>query len=185
MSSISVKLSVKLATIQVSLDTVQVTLNTGEVTLATVEVILATVEVILATVEIILATVEVTWSAVEVILATVIVSAATVEVTLAASVSGDIQVTFFIALVSAVVTSSVKFSLSTPPDSITQSVNFALTVLCRIFRLNLLTLAAVNTVDRMINEFHIYLTKDGRISVAGVTSGNVDYVANAIHQVSK
>ncbi|XP_063439211.1 aspartate aminotransferase, mitochondrial-like [Mytilus trossulus] len=40
-------------------------------------------------------------------------------------------------------------------------------------------------VDRMINEFHIYLTKDGRISVAGVTSGNVDYVANAIHQVSK
>jgi len=29
------------------------------------------------------------------------------------------------------------------------------------------------------------LTKDGRISVAGVTSGNVDYLAHAMHQVSK
>ncbi|KAL3858743.1 hypothetical protein ACJMK2_008997 [Sinanodonta woodiana] len=40
-------------------------------------------------------------------------------------------------------------------------------------------------VERLIKEFSIYLTKDGRISVAGVSSANVDYLANAIHQVSK
>ena len=32
---------------------------------------------------------------------------------------------------------------------------------------------------------HIYCTADGRISIAGVTSGNVDYIANAIHDVTK
>ncbi|XP_041375199.1 aspartate aminotransferase, mitochondrial-like [Gigantopelta aegis] len=42
-----------------------------------------------------------------------------------------------------------------------------------------------NQVERLIKEFSIYLTKDGRISVAGVTSGNVKYLANAIHQVTK
>ena len=40
-------------------------------------------------------------------------------------------------------------------------------------------------VDRMKGEFHIYLTKDGRISMAGVTSANVEYVANAMHEVTK
>ena len=40
-------------------------------------------------------------------------------------------------------------------------------------------------VDRLINEFSVYLTKDGRISVAGVSSKNVDYLANAMHQVTK
>jgi aspartate aminotransferase len=40
-------------------------------------------------------------------------------------------------------------------------------------------------VDRLTKEFSIYLTKDGRISVAGITSGNVGYLANAIHQVTK
>jgi aspartate aminotransferase len=40
-------------------------------------------------------------------------------------------------------------------------------------------------VERMIKEFHIYLTKDGRISMAGLTSKNVRYVAQAIHEVSK
>jgi len=40
-------------------------------------------------------------------------------------------------------------------------------------------------VDRLSNEFHIYLTKNGRISVAGVTSGNVEYLAQSIHAVSK
>ncbi|KAJ0182069.1 hypothetical protein K1T71_002791 [Dendrolimus kikuchii] len=39
-------------------------------------------------------------------------------------------------------------------------------------------------VERLTKEFHIYLTKDGRISVAGVSSKNVDYVAEAIHKVS-
>jgi aspartate aminotransferase len=40
-------------------------------------------------------------------------------------------------------------------------------------------------VDRLTKEFHVYLTKDGRISVAGITSKNVEYLAAAIHAVSK
>ncbi|GJN38594.1 hypothetical protein PR202_gb27651 [Eleusine coracana subsp. coracana] len=40
-------------------------------------------------------------------------------------------------------------------------------------------------VDRLTNEFHIYMTRNGRISMAGVTSGNVAYLANAIHEVTK
>lgn len=40
-------------------------------------------------------------------------------------------------------------------------------------------------VERLTKEFSIYLTKDGRISVAGVTSGNVGYLAHAMHEVSK
>lgn len=40
-------------------------------------------------------------------------------------------------------------------------------------------------VERLINEFSIYMTKDGRISVAGVTSANVEYLAHAIHAVTK
>ncbi|KAJ7351138.1 Aspartate aminotransferase, mitochondrial [Desmophyllum pertusum] len=40
-------------------------------------------------------------------------------------------------------------------------------------------------VERLTKEFSIYLTKDGRISIAGVTSGNVAYLAHAIHEVSK
>lgn len=40
-------------------------------------------------------------------------------------------------------------------------------------------------VERLTKEFSIYLTKDGRISVAGVCSGNVDYLAHAIHTVTK
>jgi len=40
-------------------------------------------------------------------------------------------------------------------------------------------------VKRMTEEFHIYLTKDGRISMAGLNSDNVAYVAKAMHEVSK
>lgn len=40
-------------------------------------------------------------------------------------------------------------------------------------------------VMKMREVHHIYCTADGRISMAGVTSGNVDYIANAIHEVSK
>lgn len=40
-------------------------------------------------------------------------------------------------------------------------------------------------VDRLSKEFSIYLTRDGRISVAGITSSNVEYLAHAIHQVTK
>jgi aspartate aminotransferase, mitochondrial len=40
-------------------------------------------------------------------------------------------------------------------------------------------------VMKMREVHHVYCTADGRISMAGVTSGNVDYIANAIHDVSK
>ncbi|KAJ3108438.1 aspartate transaminase aat1 [Phlyctochytrium planicorne] len=40
-------------------------------------------------------------------------------------------------------------------------------------------------VDRLRNEFSVYLTRDGRISIAGITSKNVKYLAEAIHEVSK
>ena len=40
-------------------------------------------------------------------------------------------------------------------------------------------------VARMTNEFHIYLTKDGRISMAGLNSKNVAYVASAMHECTK
>ncbi|KAH7514730.1 hypothetical protein FEM48_Zijuj11G0121500 [Ziziphus jujuba var. spinosa] len=41
-----------------------------------------------------------------------------------------------------------------------------------------------NHVDQLAKEFHVYMTRDGRISLAGVTSGNLSYLANAIHQVT-
>lgn len=40
-------------------------------------------------------------------------------------------------------------------------------------------------VTRLWDDFSVYLTKDGRISIAGITSKNVDYLAHAIHQVTK
>ncbi|KAL2913322.1 aspartate transaminase aat1 [Polyrhizophydium stewartii] len=40
-------------------------------------------------------------------------------------------------------------------------------------------------VDRIRSEFSVYLTRDGRISIAGITSSNVEYLAKAIHEVTK
>jgi len=40
-------------------------------------------------------------------------------------------------------------------------------------------------VERLTKDFSIYLTKDGRISMAGVTSKNVGYLAKAMHEVTK
>jgi len=40
-------------------------------------------------------------------------------------------------------------------------------------------------VEKLTKEYSIYLTKDGRISVAGITSANVGYLAHAMHQVTK
>ena len=40
-------------------------------------------------------------------------------------------------------------------------------------------------VERLTKEFSIFLTKDGRISMAGVTSKNVGYLAKAMHEVTK
>jgi len=40
-------------------------------------------------------------------------------------------------------------------------------------------------VQKMTQDHSVYLTKDGRISVAGVSSGNVGHLAYAMHQVTK
>ncbi|CDW55724.1 aspartate aminotransferase [Trichuris trichiura] len=39
-------------------------------------------------------------------------------------------------------------------------------------------------VNRLIKDYSIYLTKDGRISVAGISTTNVQYLARAIHEVT-
>lgn len=49
----------------------------------------------------------------------------------------------------------------------------------------LIVLICVFQVERLTKEFSVYMTKDGRISMAGVSSGNVAYLAHAIHQVTK
>ena len=40
-------------------------------------------------------------------------------------------------------------------------------------------------VDTLRTEHHIYMTGDGRISMAGVTSANVDYLSKCMHAVTK
>ncbi|KAB0797756.1 hypothetical protein PPYR_08749 [Photinus pyralis] len=40
-------------------------------------------------------------------------------------------------------------------------------------------------VARITKDFSVFLTKDGRISMAGVTSKNVEYLAHAMHEVTK
>lgn len=35
----------------------------------------------------------------------------------------------------------------------------------------------------MVDIYHVYMLRSGRISMAGVTPGNVEYVANAIYEV--
>ncbi|BGP15452.1 hypothetical protein JCM10213_005132 [Rhodosporidiobolus nylandii] len=40
-------------------------------------------------------------------------------------------------------------------------------------------------VDRLAQEHHVYLTRDGRISVAGITEGNVRHLAESLHAVTK
>ena len=44
---------------------------------------------------------------------------------------------------------------------------------------------SADQVNRLKREFSVYLTQDGRISIAGITSGNVKYLAHAIHQVTR
>lgn len=39
--------------------------------------------------------------------------------------------------------------------------------------------------DKLTEEYSIFLTRDGRISLAGLNDNNVEYVANAIHAVTK
>jgi aspartate aminotransferase, mitochondrial len=40
-------------------------------------------------------------------------------------------------------------------------------------------------VDRLKDEFHIYMTRNGRASVAGITSANVGYLSKAMHAVAQ
>lgn len=40
-------------------------------------------------------------------------------------------------------------------------------------------------VDRLKNEFHIYMTADGRVSLCGLNTGNLEFIADAFHKVSK
>ncbi|VEN59277.1 unnamed protein product [Callosobruchus maculatus] len=40
-------------------------------------------------------------------------------------------------------------------------------------------------VKKITEDFHIYLLANGRISLAGLNTKNIDYVANAIHEVTK
>jgi aspartate aminotransferase len=40
-------------------------------------------------------------------------------------------------------------------------------------------------VDTLAQKHHIYLTRNGRISMAGVTTKNVKYLADSMHEVSK
>lgn len=40
-------------------------------------------------------------------------------------------------------------------------------------------------VDRLAKEHHVYLTRDGRISVAGITNHNVRHLAESLHEVTK
>lgn len=40
-------------------------------------------------------------------------------------------------------------------------------------------------VEQITKKHSVYLTKDGRISIAGISSSNVDYLAHAIHDVTK
>lgn len=40
-------------------------------------------------------------------------------------------------------------------------------------------------VDKMTKDFHVYLTKNGRISIAGITSHNVGHLSKAMHEVTK
>ena len=39
-------------------------------------------------------------------------------------------------------------------------------------------------VKQLVSEHHVYMTSDGRISMAGVNRGNVEYIAARFHEVT-
>lgn len=39
-------------------------------------------------------------------------------------------------------------------------------------------------VSELVEKHHVYLTKDGRISVAGITDHNVKHLAESLHKVT-
>jgi aspartate aminotransferase len=40
-------------------------------------------------------------------------------------------------------------------------------------------------VDELREKYAIYMTADGRISIAGLNTGNIGYIAEAFHAVTK
>jgi len=38
--------------------------------------------------------------------------------------------------------------------------------------------------DKLTSKYFIFLTRNGRVSLAGLNDGNVEYVAKAIHAVT-
>jgi len=40
-------------------------------------------------------------------------------------------------------------------------------------------------VETLQTQYHIYMTKDGRISISGLNTKNVDHIAKCIHEVTK
>ena len=40
-------------------------------------------------------------------------------------------------------------------------------------------------VEQITKDYSVYLTKDGRISIAGITSANVGHLAEGMHAVTK
>ena len=40
-------------------------------------------------------------------------------------------------------------------------------------------------VDALAAEHNVYCTRDGRFSMAGVNSKNVEYIAKCVHEVTK
>ena len=48
-----------------------------------------------------------------------------------------------------------------------------------------MTALSPEQVERLAVEHHIFMTSNGRISVAGVTSSRIKYIANAIAAVMK
>ena len=42
-----------------------------------------------------------------------------------------------------------------------------------------------NQVERITKEFHVYMTRDGRISIPGINTSNIEHLAKAIHEVTK
>jgi len=40
-------------------------------------------------------------------------------------------------------------------------------------------------VELLQEKYHIYMTKDGRISISGLNTKNMDFVSKSIHSVTK
>jgi aspartate/tyrosine/aromatic aminotransferase len=53
---------------------------------------------------------------------------------------------------------------------------FIVNLFCSLFR------CLAQQVEHLTQKYHIYLLKSGRINMCGLTTKNIDYVAQAIHE---